>query len=61
MQVSAVRRPGGGPRPILALRRPSERVLYGLIGFLVVLPLWEAVVRLGLVRRVSLSAPSYIL
>ncbi len=45
------------------LRFPSipERVRYGLIGFVVVLPLWEAVVQLGLVKRVTLSAPSLIL
>lgn len=38
----------------------SERVRYGLIGFLIVIPLWELVVRLGMVRRVTLSAPSII-
>jgi len=45
------------------LRAPAinDRVKYGLIGFVVVLPLWELVVRLGLVRRVTLSAPSLIL
>lgn len=37
-----------------------DRVRYGLIGFVVVLPLWEAVVRLGIVRRVTLSSPSLI-
>lgn len=37
-----------------------DRVKYGLIGFVVVLPLWELVVQLGLVRRVTLSAPSII-
>lgn len=38
----------------------SERVRYGLIGFLIVIPLWELVVRLGIVKRVTLSAPSII-
>lgn len=44
------------------LRLPSipERVRYGLIGFVIVLPLWELVVQLGIVRRVTLSAPSII-
>jgi NitT/TauT family transport system permease protein len=44
------------------LRLPSinDRVKYGLIGFVVVLPLWELVVQLGLVRKVTLSAPSII-
>jgi len=45
------------------LRLPAihDRVKYGLIGFVVVLPLWELVVRLGIVRRVTLSSPSLIL
>ena len=38
-----------------------ERVRYGLIGFVIVLPLWEAVVQLGIVKRVTLSAPTIIL
>jgi NitT/TauT family transport system permease protein len=38
----------------------SERVRYGLIGFLIVIPLWELVVRLGYVKRVTLSAPTII-
>ena len=44
------------------LRLPSipERVKYGLIGFVIVLPLWELVVRLGMVKRVTLSSPSLI-
>jgi NitT/TauT family transport system permease protein len=45
------------------LRLPGipDRVKYGLIGFVVVLPLWELVVRLGYIKRVTLSAPSLIL
>jgi ABC-type nitrate/sulfonate/bicarbonate transport system permease component len=43
-----------------AFRRPSGRIWYGLLGFLVVLPIWELVVRLGFVRKVTLSAPSII-
>lgn len=44
------------------LRIPSmpDRLKYGMLGFLIVLPLWEAVVQLGLVKRVTLSAPSLI-
>jgi ABC-type nitrate/sulfonate/bicarbonate transport system permease component len=38
----------------------NERVRYGLIGFLIIIPLWELVVRLGMVKRVTLSAPSII-
>jgi NitT/TauT family transport system permease protein len=51
------RHPGGGG---IRLRRPPARVLYGLIGFVIVLPIWELVVQVGLVRKVTLSAPSII-
>jgi NitT/TauT family transport system permease protein len=51
--------PGGSRR--LRLPRIPERLKYGLLGFVIVLPLWEAVVRLGLIRRVTLSSPSLIL
>lgn len=37
-----------------------DRVKYGLIGFIVVLPLWELVVQLGIIKRVLLSSPSVI-
>ncbi len=45
------------------LRLPSisPRLTYGLLGFVVVLPLWELVVQLGLVKKVTLSAPSLIM
>jgi ABC-type nitrate/sulfonate/bicarbonate transport system permease component len=45
----------------ISLKLPSGRVWYGMLGFLIVLPLWELVVQLGLVRRVTLSSPSAIL
>ena len=48
----------GGRR--FGLPKINERLAYGLLGFLIVLPLWELVVRAGLVRRVTLSAPSLI-
>ncbi len=51
--------PDGSRR--IRLPRIPERLKYGLLGFVVVLPLWEAVVRLGLIRRVTLSSPSLIL
>lgn len=51
--------PNGSGR--LGMPRIPERLAYGLLGFVIVLPLWEAVVRLGLVKRVTLSAPSLIL
>ncbi len=51
--------PGGSRR--LPFPSIPERVRYGLIGFVVVLPLWEAVVQFGLVKRVTLSSPSLIL
>ena len=45
----------------LGLPTVPDRLRYGLIGFAVVLPLWEAVVRLGIVKRVTLSSPTLIL
>jgi ABC-type nitrate/sulfonate/bicarbonate transport system permease component len=39
---------------------PGERVLFGLLGFAIILPLWELVVQLGYVKRVTLSSPSII-
>jgi ABC-type nitrate/sulfonate/bicarbonate transport system permease component len=51
------------PHPVpRRLRLPGipDRVKYGLIGFVVVLPLWELVVRLGFIKRVTLSSPSLI-
>jgi ABC-type nitrate/sulfonate/bicarbonate transport system permease component len=50
----------GGPGIGLRVPRLSERLVFGLLGIFIVLPLWEAAVRLGFVRRVTLSAPSYI-
>jgi NitT/TauT family transport system permease protein len=38
-----------------------ERLLFGLIGFIAVLTLWEGVVRLSLVKASLLSSPSRIL
>lgn len=47
----------GHPAP--KVRRPivSERVLFGLLGFVIILPLWQAVVWAGLVKRVLISSP----
>lgn len=50
------------PRPrSFRLPVPGERLRWGLFGVLVVLPIWEAVVRLGLVKKVTLSMPTEIL
>lgn len=51
--------PDGSRR--IRIPRIPERLKYGMVGFVVVLPLWEAVVRLGLIKRVTLSSPSLIL
>jgi ABC-type nitrate/sulfonate/bicarbonate transport system permease component len=51
--------PDGSRR--IRLPRMPDRLKYGLLGFVVVLPLWEAVVRMGVIRRVTLSSPSLIL
>jgi ABC-type nitrate/sulfonate/bicarbonate transport system permease component len=48
------------PKRRVAVPRLNERLLYGLLGFVIVLPLWELVVQLGIVKRVTLSAPSLI-
>ncbi len=57
-QPLARRRHPGGRR--FRLPRPNERLVFGLIGFLIVLPLWELVVQTGMVKRVTLSSPSLI-
>jgi len=44
----------------LALPKANERLFYGLLGFVIVLPLWELVVQLGIIKRVTLSSPSLI-
>lgn len=44
----------------MKLPKLNERVLFGLLGFVIVLPLWEAAVRLGFVKQVTLSAPTLI-
>lgn len=41
--------------------RPSERLVFGLLGFVVVLGIWEAASQLKLVKKVVLSSPSLIL
>lgn len=54
---------GRGGHPGAAKRQfrlPQERLLFGLLGFVVILLLWESVVQLGLVRRALISAPSAI-
>jgi ABC-type nitrate/sulfonate/bicarbonate transport system permease component len=40
--------------------RLKERLVFGLLGFVIVLPLWELVVQLGYIKRVTLSSPSLI-
>jgi NitT/TauT family transport system permease protein len=57
LEQSRRQHPVGRPR----LPGIPERLRYGVIGFLIVLPLWEAVVQLGIVKRVTLSAPTIIL
>jgi ABC-type nitrate/sulfonate/bicarbonate transport system permease component len=47
-------------RALPALRIP-ERLFYGVIGFVTVLLLWEAVVRFGLIKGSLLSSPSRVI
>lgn len=51
------RHPGSTRSPWM----PSERIVFGILGFIVVLGAWEAISRLGLVKKVLLSSPSLIL
>jgi NitT/TauT family transport system permease protein len=51
----------GHPAPRVRLPHVSERVLFGLLGFVIVLPLWQFVVWAKLVKRVTLSTPIDIL
>ena len=39
----------------------NERLVFGLLGFVILIPIWEAVVQLEIVKRVTLSSPSLIL
>jgi ABC-type nitrate/sulfonate/bicarbonate transport system permease component len=55
---------GGRPmarEPVIRRWRPSDRLLYGALGFVVVLAIWEAASRLGLIKQVVLSSPTLIL
>ena len=63
MATAAIRspRPGQlGLGPVARLRRANERLFYGLIGFVVVVVVWELAADLGLYRRSLLSSPSFI-
>ena len=51
----------GHPRSRFRLRRPSDRILYGLIGFLIILPIWEFVTAAGYIKRVTISSPTAII
>ena len=46
--------------PIRRLARSNERLFYGIVGFIVVIVIWEAAADLGLYRRSLLSSPSFI-
>ena len=45
---------------VARFRRANERLFYGLVGFVVVLGVWELAGSLGLYRRSLLSSPSFI-
>jgi len=44
----------------MARWRPSERLVFGLLGFVAVLSIWEAASALGLIKKVVLSSPTLI-
>ncbi len=46
--------------PVQRFRRANERLLYGTLGFVLVIVLWELAADLGLYRRSLLSSPSFI-
>lgn len=45
---------------LAGLRRPNERLVYGLLGFIAVIAVWEITANLGLFRKSLLSTPSLI-
>jgi ABC-type nitrate/sulfonate/bicarbonate transport system permease component len=49
-----------GPRGLVRLIRSNERLFYGILGFVVVIIVWEAAADLGLYRRSLLSSPSLV-
>ncbi|HET7030034.1 MAG TPA: ABC transporter permease [Candidatus Limnocylindrales bacterium] len=53
------RHPRSGGRPRLPIR--NEPLVFGIIGFILILILWEAVVDVGLAKASLLSSPSRIL
>jgi ABC-type nitrate/sulfonate/bicarbonate transport system permease component len=56
-----VARPSHPNPPSLFRWRPSERLVFGLLGFVVILGLWQAASSLKLVREAVLSSPLLIL
>ena len=61
MTLDSVARRAHPSLPPVLRWRPSERLVFGLLGFVVVLSLWEAASQLKLVRQAVLSSPSLIL
>jgi NitT/TauT family transport system permease protein len=55
---SLARRKHPGGRPAVPRARVPERLLYGIVGFVGVLVLWEASVRLGLMKASLVSSPT---
>lgn len=56
----SVARPRHPNLPSLVRWRPSERLVFGLLGFIVVLTLWETASQLRWVRQAVLSSPTRI-
>jgi ABC-type nitrate/sulfonate/bicarbonate transport system permease component len=61
VQSQRLTRSGHPGRPRLRVPKLNERLIFGLLGFLIVIPLWEFVVQAGMIKRVTISAPSIIL
>lgn len=60
MASDTVVRRGHPILPRIARWRPSERLVFAVLGFIAILVLWETVSRLGLVKQAVLSRPTAI-
>ena len=60
MASTAVARRGQRSGRQVPIWRPSERLAFGVLGFVAILGLWEVVSRLGLVKQAVISRPSAI-
>src|SRR5215218_910745 len=60
MSTQSVARRAHPVRPSRLRWRPSERLVFGLMGFVVILTLWETASRLGIIKKFVLTSPTLI-